>query len=131
MSTKPAIGKTSKREVVYVEVTHASPHVTKRDYDVIRVCCRYESGKVAISAFPGFDVRPLSRGADLPCDSDGVYQSFLPHDNWTPDQKAEWGRYLQAGLLDDVRMRRPASVAWKMVLEVCQRNHLTVVEKGD
>lgn len=131
MSTKPAIGKTSKREVVYVEVVHEKPRVTKRDYDVIRCCCRYEGGKVGISVFPGFDVRPLSRGADLPCDSDGIYRSFEPDSVWTQEQKDEWGRYLQAGILDDVRQRCQASVAWKMVLEVCKRNHLKPLEKGD
>lgn len=131
MPGKPALGRTAKREVVYVEVAHVKPRITKRDYDVIRVCCRYENGKVSISAFPGFDVRPLSRGADLPCDSDGIYHHFLPRPSWSQEQTDEWGRLLQSCLLDDVRQRVTASIGWKMVLEVCEKNNLTIVEKGD
>lgn len=131
MPGKPALGRTAKREVVYVEVAHVKPNITKRDYDVIRVCCRYESGKVAISVYPGFDVRPLSRGADLPCDSNGLYMSFLPDPVWSQEQKDEWGRLLQAGLLDDARQRRKGSCTWRMIEDVCQKNDLIVVEKGD
>lgn len=129
MPSRPEIGRTSKREVVFVEVVPLTSTSSPYPYDVIRVCCRYGFGKVAMNVYPGFDVRPLARGADLPCDSYGNFRSFLPQEGWTQTQKDEWGYLLQSGFLDDARKRRKGSLAMKLILEVCKLNGLALKEK--
>lgn len=124
MFHNPKLKKTHRRKVVYVEVDQIDPDLAMNRYDVVRCCCRYENGRVCLSVFPGFDVRPLARGADLPCDSDGAIRTYTPRAGWTDEETEEWGIEFQAGLLDDIRERRLASVAWEMVRDVCYRNRL-------
>lgn len=125
MSVKPSLGKTAKRENVYIKLAPGPANTDKRPYDVVRACCRYEYGCVSLSVFLAYDVRPLSRCVDIPCDAPGYYRRTSPPVGMTQEEVDSWGRTLQAKILNEISERLDTSEHWRKVLTFCEANHVT------